>query len=161
MNKTKLSFKHATINDTDILINLYNKSFYKDFLRYGECPAYGKTKEQMHKSLRTFSKDIILCDNIPVGVISANNKGNGEYDVGCLCVIPEYQNKGIGAQAINHLLKDHADWEKISLITPSDKDENIYFYTEKCGFRIDSTELDGNVKVVRLVLERKQSFSSL
>lgn len=155
MKNMKLSFRHALMDDTDILINLYNKSFYKDFLRYGECPAYGKTKEQMQKSLKSFPKDVILCDNIPVGVISAKNKGNGEYYIGCLCVIPEYQNKGIGTQAINHLLKDHADWKKISLITPSDKDENIYFYTKKCGFRIDSTELDGNVKVVRLELDRK------
>lgn len=155
MNNMKLRFRHAFMDDADILIDLYNQSFHKDFLRYGECPAYGKTKVQMQKSLRTFPKDIILCDNIPVGVISANNKGNGEYYVGRLCVIPEYQNKGIGTQAINHFLKDNADWKKILLITPSDKDENIYFYTKKCGFRIDAAEMDGNVNVVRLILDRK------
>lgn len=40
------------------------------------------------------------------------------------------------------------------LITPIDKKENVKFYTEKCGFDIVSAEMDGNVKVVRFVLER-------
>ena len=39
-----------------------------------------------------------------------------------------------------------------TLITPADKLENVKFYSEKCGFNIESTEKDGNVKVVRLVL---------
>ena len=150
----KLDYRRAESDDADLLIELYNSSFYQDYLRYGECPAYGKTKEQMRQSIRMFSKEIILCDNVPVGAISANDRGNGEYYIGCLCVIPEYQNKGIGAQAIKHLLESHTDWRKISLITPYDKDKNIYFYTQKCGFKISGTELDGNVKVVRLILER-------
>lgn len=149
-----LRYRRAVKNDAGLLINLYNQSFYKDFLRYGECPAYGKTEEQMKQSIETFAEEIILCNNIPVGVISAKRKGNGEYYVGCLCVIPEYQNQGIGTKAMNHLLESHADWKRISLITPSDKDENIYFYTRKCGFRIGGTELDGNVKVVRLILDK-------
>ena len=40
-------------------------------------------------------------------------------------------------------------------LTPEDKEENIHFYTQKCGFSIAGTELDGNVRVARLVLERK------
>jgi ribosomal protein S18 acetylase RimI-like enzyme len=153
----KLNYRRAITDDADLLIELYNNSFYQDFLRYGECPAYGRTKERMQQSIIMFPKDIISCDDIPVGAISVDDKGNGEYYLGCLCVIPEYQNKGIGTQAIKHLLESHTDWKRISLITPYDKDENIYFYTQKCGFKIDGIELDGNVKVVRLILERKVS----
>mgnify|MGYP001350334234 CR=1 FL=1 len=151
----ELSYRCAVTDEADLLIDLYNKSFCQDFHRYGECPAYGRTKEHMQKSIKMFPKKIILCDNIPIGVISAENKGNGDYYLGCLCVVPEYQNKGIGMRAIQHLLDSHTDWKRISLITPADKDENVYFYTQKCGFRIDGTELDGNVKVVRLIKERQ------
>ncbi|NLL94114.1 MAG: GNAT family N-acetyltransferase [Clostridiales bacterium] len=28
---------------------------------------------------------------------------NGEYYIGCLCVIPSYQKKGIGTQAIKYI----------------------------------------------------------
>ena len=38
-----------------------------------------------------------------------------------------------------------------------DKKENVKFYTEKCGFRIESTERDGSVELVRFVAERNLS----
>ena len=74
------------------------------------------------------------------------------YEIGCLCVIPEFQGKGIGTQAIEFVKEFYKDWEVFTLITPADKLENVKFYSEKCGFNIESTEKDGNVKVVRLVL---------
>ena len=46
------------------------------------------------------------------------------------------------------------DWEKFTLITPVDKEENVKFHTQKCLFRIDPVEMDGNVKVFRFVRER-------
>ena len=46
------------------------------------------------------------------------------------------------------------DWKKLTLVTPIDKKENVKFYTEKCGFRIESTERDGNVELARFVAER-------
>ena len=151
----EVRYRQAKQEDADLLIDIYNKSFYADFLRYGECPAYGKTKAQMQKSIATFPKEIIICDNNPAGAMSVENRGNGEYYVGCLCVIPAYQHRGIGTQAIRHLLESHEDWMLLSLITPEDKEENIHFYTQKCGFSIAGTELDGSVRVARLVLERK------
>lgn len=150
----KLIYIRAKQTDADLLIDLYNKSFYDDFIKYGECPAYGKTSEQMEKSIENFPKEIIICDRTPVGVISAENKGNGNYYIGCLCVIPKYQNKGIGTRAVSHLKQILWDWKHIELITPADKEENIYFYTQKCGFKIINSMMDGNVKVVCLALDR-------
>lgn len=45
-------------------------------------------------------------------------------------------------------------WERLTLVTPIDKKENVKFYTEKCGFNIESTERDGNVELYRFVAER-------
>lgn len=91
----ELNYRCAVSDEADLLIDLYNKSFYQDSLRYGECPAYGRTRKQMRQSIDKFSKETILCDDIPVVVIPIGNKGDGDYYLGCLCVIPEYQNKGI------------------------------------------------------------------
>lgn len=85
-------------------------------------------------------------------VFPAKKKEKKIYEIGCLCVIPEFQGKGIGTQAIEFVKEFYKDWEEFTLITPSDKLENVKFYSEKCGFNIESTEKDGNVKVVRLVL---------
>lgn len=150
-----LKYIKANKEDADLLIKIYNESFYDDYIRYGECPAYGRSRTSMEASIEKFPKLIIYHDDNPIGVISVANKGNGEYYLGCLCVIPEFQGKGIGTQAFQYMLKLYDDWSKITLVTPADKEENIKFYTKKCGFKINGTEMDGTVKVLHFLLERQ------
>ena len=150
----KIEYRQAVIEDAELLVNIYNASFYDDYVRYGSCPGYGQTKEMMEESISKYLKHIILCDNEPIGCVSCINLEKGVYEVGCLCVIPRYQGKGIGTQAIRYVKTFYEDWERITLVTPIDKKENVKFYTEKCGFRIESTERDGNVELVRFVAER-------
>ena len=149
-----IEYRQAGIDDADLLVKIYNASFYADYVRYGSCPGYGQTKEMMEESIRKYLKHIILCDNEPVGCVSCKNLKKGLYEVGCLCVIPEYQGKGIGTQAIRFVKTFYEDWERLTLVTPIDKKENVKFYTEKCGFRIESTERDGNVELFRFVADR-------
>ena len=46
------------------------------------------------------------------------------------------------------------NWKRLTLVTPINKTENVKFYTEKCGFQIVSTEMDGNVELARFIIER-------
>jgi len=126
-----IEYRQAVIEDAELLVNIYNASFYDDYMRYGLCPGYGQTKEMMEESIGKYLKHIILCDKEPVGCVSCINQGDGVYEVGCLCVIPKYQGKGIGTQAIRFVKKFYEDWERITLVTPIDKKENVKFYTEK------------------------------
>ena len=150
-----IEFKNAKISDAELLVDIYNASFYDDYLRYGECPAYGRTKEMMEQSILEYPKFLIVCDDTPVGCISCIEKESGAYEVGCLCVIPEFQGKGIGTAAMKYVKSYYDDWKSFTLITPVDKTQNVKFYTEKCGFSIESEEMDGNVRVVRFILERQ------
>ncbi len=149
-----LRYIRAEKKDVDLLINIYNAAFYADYVKYGECPAYGKTREEMEASIEKFQKLIIYSVNNPIGAISIAGRGDGEYYLGCLCIIPEYQGKGIGTHAFHYILDIYCDWKKITLVTPADKEENIKFYTEKCGFIVSSTEMDGNVPVAHFLLKR-------
>lgn len=149
-----LTYQKALQKDAELLINLYNAAFYDDYVRYGECPGYGRTKEEMEQSILRFPKYIIMKDGRPVGVISFENRGQGDYYIGCLCVIPSYQGMGIGRQAFQYMLSVCPDWKRISLVTPADKKQNIQFYTQKCGFLIGNKEMDGQVEVVHLYRER-------
>lgn len=149
----QIEYKKASIADTDLLIGIYNASFYSDYIKYGECPAYGKTKEMMEKSIIGYEKFIILCDGEPIGCISCKEIEKNIYEIGCLCVVPQYQGKGIGMQTIDFIKSYYKDWYKFTLITPKDKIENVMFYTEKCGFDIVSSGMDGNVEIIRLILE--------
>ena len=149
-----IEYRQAVLEDAELLVNIYNASFYDDYMRYGSCPGYGKTKEMMEKSISKYIKYIILCDNESVGCVSCIKLENGTYEISCLCVIPEYQGKGIGTQAIQFVKTSYEDWKMLTLVTPISKKQNVKFYTEKCGFHIESTERDGNVELARFVLER-------
>jgi len=155
----KIEFRKAGIPDAEQLIEIYNASFYSDYLRYGECPAYGRTIEMMKQSIIDYPKFLILCDSRPVGCISCKMLEKGVYEVGCLCVIPEYQGKGIGSAAMEFAKSYYRDWSRFTLVTPVDKHENVRFYTKKCGFGIRSAEMDGSVKVARFVLERENELN--
>ena len=150
----KIEFREALTSDAELLIEIYNSAFYKDFIRYGECPAYGRSLEEMQRSILEFPKFVILCDGAAVGCMSCKAVERGVYEIGCLCVRPDYQGKGIGTASVAFAKSHYEDWKKFTLITPVDKEENVRFYTEKCGFKITATEMDGSVKVLRFVLER-------
>lgn len=149
-----VKYRKANLEDAELLVNIYNASFYSDYIKYGKCPGYGKTKEMMEQSISNTTKFIIICDDIPVGVISCKKTDEAIYEVGCLCIIPEFQGKGIGTQAFQYALSYYNDWKKFTLITPADKKENVKFYTEKCFFQKESMEMDGDVEVCRFVRER-------
>ena len=150
----KIGLRKAELSDAELLVDIYNSSFYNDYIKYGECPAYGKTKEMMRRSIIDFPKFLILYNEKAVGCISCKELQQGIYEVGCLCVIPEFQGKGIGTAAMEFVKSYYTDWNRFTLVTPVNKSENILFYTEKCGFYIQSLEMDGSVQVARLVLER-------
>ena len=82
-----IEFRQAALEDAELLINIYNASFYSDYLRYGSCPGYGKTKEMMEESISKYPKYIILCDNEPVGSISCK-----KLEKGFNLFVPEYTN---------------------------------------------------------------------
>ena len=150
----ELTYRKAVKDDANLLIEIYNSSFYDEYVSYGECPAYGQTKEQMEQSIEDFTKYIVLKDNIPVGALSFNDEGDGRYYLGCLCVIPAYQGKGIGTKTFQYMLSVCPNWKQITLVTPTDKEQNVKFYTEKCGFSIGEKVMDGKVEVVNFYMNR-------
>ena len=50
-----IEFRKAELADAVLLTEIYNAAFYSDYLKYGECPAYGKTKEMMEQSILDYS----------------------------------------------------------------------------------------------------------
>lgn len=149
-----IEYRQANTEDAELLIKIYNAAFYSDYLKYGECPGYGKTKELMEDSITGYPKFIILCDNEPIGCVSCKRLDMQEYEIGCLCIVPNFQGRGIGTQAIRFIKEHYDDWKKITLVTPIDKTENVKFYTQKCGFKIMSAKKEGNVELAEFVIER-------
>ena len=147
-----LEIKAATTEDAQLLVDIYNKAFYEDFVIYGQCPGYGKSVSDMIKSINETSKYIAYVGSDAVGAISVLKKDDGLYYLGALCVIPEYQRKGIGHKLLEFIKDKYKDWKKFELITLADKEKNVNFYTKKCGFTIDSEAMDGSVKLYHFIL---------
>ena len=55
----KIEYKKADTADAELLIDIYNSAFYSDYVKYGECPAYGKTKEVMEKSILAYKGNYV------------------------------------------------------------------------------------------------------
>ena len=57
-----LQIRKANPEDAEILIKIYNEAFYEDYVRYGECPAYGRSVDDMKKSMlrKTLTTIIIV-----------------------------------------------------------------------------------------------------
>ena len=56
----EIKYQKAKTEDAKLLIDIYNASFYSDYIKYGECPAYGKTEPTMEQSILNYPKFIIL-----------------------------------------------------------------------------------------------------
>ena len=143
-----LNYRRADINDIDILIDIYNSAFYDDYLRYGQCQAYGRSRESMEQSLKDYPKILAFEQDKAVGLISYKAEGQGKYYIGCLAVIKEEQGQGIGTSLMRYFMEEHPDWSELTLVTPKDNEPNIRFYTRRFGFEIVGEEVDGKVTVL-------------
>lgn len=142
----QIIFRKARQEDSGVLVQIYNAAFLADFTRYGICPGYGRSKDEMEQSIARYPKWILSLGDQAVGALSAWEE-DGTVFVGCLCVIPEYQGRGIGTRAMMELARLFPDHRRVELVTPADKEENIRFYTQRCGFRIAGEEMDGPVRL--------------
>ena len=144
--KYDIAFDLATTDDIGDLIDIQNQAFYDDYIKYGNCPGYGRTYENMKSSVENRIVYKIMMNGTIVGDIIVRDNHDGTYFLGGLCVIPKYENKGIGQTAIEFLGKHFNDAHHWSLETPTDKERNHYFY-KKCGFNITKEYMVGTVKI--------------
>ena len=149
-----LTYRNADVSDAEVLIDIYNSAFYDDYLRYGQCQGYGRSKESMEQSVIDYPKVIAYEDDKAVGVISTKAEGPGKYYIGCLAVKKECQGRGIGTSLMRYFMDGHPDWNELTLVTPKDNEANIRFYTGRFGFEIVGEEDDGVVTVLLFRLNR-------
>lgn len=151
----ELIYRNAETKDAEVLTHIYDSAFYDDHVRYGQgCQAYGRSIEDMERSVINYPKVIAYIEDRPVGVISYKEEGPGKYYIGCLAVIKEEQGRGIGTSLMKYFMKEHPDWNELTLVTPKDNKPNIKFYTERFGFDITGEENDGTVVVLNFRLTR-------
>lgn len=139
-----IQFERATFDDIEALIAVRNISFYADYVKYGECPGYNISTEDMKNIISSKISYKIICNGQIVGNISVTDNHDNTFHLGCLCVIPEYENKGIGQKALRFIESEFPHAMIWTLDTPADKERNIYFY-KKAGYKIIEEYMAGSV----------------
>lgn len=140
----KLVFERANINDISKLIEVQNKSFYNDYILYGECPAYNESEESMKEYINTCIVYKILVDDEIVGDIIIRRRDINNYYLRVISIIPEVQNLGIGTKAINFIENENPNANEWSLVTPFKSYRNHHFY-EKLGYKKVGEEVHSDV----------------
>ena len=53
---------------------------------------------------------IIIYENKKIGFYNGEILENGNYEIGNICIIPEYQGKGIGTKILKDKLEEYKDY---------------------------------------------------
>lgn len=141
-----LEIIRAQPQDAKRLAEVFNASFYSDYIKYGECPGYNKTEDSMLSGMKEYIVYKIIVEGVIVGAISIKKESDNHFYLGALCVIPDYANKGIGQQAMRFLDSEFPHAVHWALETPTDKTQNHYFY-KKFGYKVTKEYTDGSVPV--------------
>jgi ribosomal protein S18 acetylase RimI-like enzyme len=124
----EIRFEIPLESDAEAIIGVQNKAFYSDYMKYGLCPAYGRTPEQIIDAMRRSCTYKIVADGRITGKVSAHRMEEGSMHLDCLCVIPEYENRGIGRMAVAHIEGCFPGVKSWTLETPADSQRNRRFY---------------------------------
>lgn len=137
----------ACEEDAFKLVENRNKSFYDDFIKFGECPGYNTTVDAMKQRIQDAHLFKIEVDSKIIGDISIRNREEDVFWIGCLEIIPEYQNKGIGSKVLSYILGQFPQAQRWGLETPVQDYRNCCFY-EKMGF----VKVDDKIQSDKLTL---------
>lgn len=106
-----VTLRKYTINDYKFVYEV-KKNAYKKYVE--EC--WVKWDEEIQqKYFENFINQvkenayIIQYDNKDIGFYNGESLENGNYKIGNICIIPEYQGKGIGTKILIDMLEKYSD----------------------------------------------------
>jgi GNAT superfamily N-acetyltransferase len=129
-------FKKAKPSDADTLAQASERAFHSDIHcgapGIGGPPGYNSAAWQT-RMMRLGDYFKITVDDQVVGGLIVFRKGTRQYELGRIFVDPDFQNQGIGTQAIEFLWQEYPLAKRWTLGTPAWNRRTRHFY-RKVGF---------------------------
>jgi GNAT superfamily N-acetyltransferase len=149
-------FVKARIGDADKLAEVSKRAFDHD-IHYGAPgpggpPGYDAPAWQA-RVMRFGDYYKILEGKQIIGGMVIMRRRAREYEVGRIFIEPEYQDRGIGAQAFEFLWQKYSLAKRWTLDTPAWNQRTRHFY-EKLGFVEVGLDTDGCILFERLIQPR-------
>lgn len=144
-----ITFRNYKDNDYDFVYKV-KKNAYKEYvIKYWNEWNEEIQRNYFDKFINNEKENsyIIQYDNIDIGFYNGNILENGNYEIGNICIIPEYQNKGIGTRILENLL---ALYKNTDIELQCFKINPVKKLYERLGFNVyEETEFHYKMKKVR------------
>jgi GNAT superfamily N-acetyltransferase len=148
-----LSFRKAKASDAAALASASEQAFHSDVHcgapSIGGPPGY-KSAAWQTKAMRFGDYYTVLKDDRIIGGIIVFRKAPREYELGRIFVDPDFQNRGIGAQAFEFLWETYPLAKLWTLGTPAWNRRTRHFY-RKVGFREIGEDAHGGILFERRI----------
>ena len=124
------------------------KHAYKKYVEECWDPWNEEFQQELFKKfISTFKNNtyIIYYKNKKIGFYNGELLDNGNYEIGNICIIPEYQGKGIGTKILKDKLEEYKDR---NIEIQCFKNNPVYKLYKKLGF-VDSGETDFHYRMIK------------
>lgn len=135
MGNMDITFKQYSDDDYDFIYNvkklLYTKyvdEYYGGWDDEAQYRMYDKYLETSRNDIR-----IILLGDEKIGFTDARTLPNGDYEQGNICILPEWQGKGIGTKILSDTILEHSKQDIVLRVFKSNPARNLY---ERLGFKV-------------------------
>lgn len=128
--------KKAAPEDADSLAVIQKQAFERLYhIYHDEASPYLRGSDEIRRWLEGGTRHVykIFADDMLCGGITIFDRGNGEYYLARLYILPELQGKGIGKEAIRICEDNYSNAKRWSLDFPSDQIANKKCY-EHSGY---------------------------
>lgn len=146
----------ATPADFDTLRDIGHQAFAEDKLAYGQGPDIYENPEFLRPLLSEGGVvRKLMREDTPIGLTVTFRRTPTSCWLGCLCILPAWQGRGLGGQALRLLEAAYPEVCQWALDTPAANPRNRHFY-EKAGYReIERDVTDEGLELV--VFEKRLS----
>ena len=106
------NFRNITPEDYEYIYEL-KKNAYKEYVIMNWGAWDEEAQKEYFKNFINTYKDttyIIQTEGKDIGFYNDTMLDNGNYEIGNICIIPEYQGKGIGTKILKDVIEEHKEF---------------------------------------------------
>jgi len=144
--QTQLRLLIATPADYPALAAIGHEAFHADKLAYGQGPRVYEQPDFLLPLLENGNGNIrkLMVEEEIIGLVITSEKTPNARWLGCLCLLPAWQGRGYGSQALRLVEATYPEVRQWGLDTPAASEQNRRFY-ERAGYRVigESEPMEG------------------